>query len=71
MEGGLSPGVESPCTNVCRMDGETCIGCYRTLDEIVRWSAASDDEKRQILDAVAVRRAQDSSGRQVGRDGME
>ena len=35
---------------------ELCIGCYRTLDEIVRWSNASDDEKREILLAVARRR---------------
>ncbi len=35
---------------------ELCIGCYRTLDEIVRWANASDDEKREILAAVAQRR---------------
>jgi predicted Fe-S protein YdhL (DUF1289 family) len=39
------------------MAGELCIGCYRTLDEIVRWSKASDDHKREILDAVARRRS--------------
>ena len=34
-----------------------CVGCYRTLDEIARWSRASDDAKRLILAAVAKRRA--------------
>ncbi len=50
--------VASPCIDVCRMDvaDELCIGCYRTLDEIVRWANASDDEKREILAAVAERR---------------
>ncbi len=50
--------VASPCVDVCRMDqvNELCTGCHRTLDEIVRWSNASDDEKRAILAAVAQRR---------------
>jgi len=39
------------------MEGEVCVGCYRTLQEIVRWSAASDDERRDILALVAQRRA--------------
>ena len=50
--------VASPCIDVCRMDAadELCVGCYRTLDEIVRWANASQDEKRDILAAVAERR---------------
>jgi predicted Fe-S protein YdhL (DUF1289 family) len=55
--GAVSPDVASPCIDVCKMAGELCIGCYRTLDEIVRWSKASDDHKREILDAVARRRS--------------
>lgn len=51
------PGVASPCIDVCKMDGELCIGCYRSLDEIARWSKADDGEKRQILAAVARRRS--------------
>jgi predicted Fe-S protein YdhL (DUF1289 family) len=62
--GDVSTGVESPCIDVCRMDGELCVGCYRTLDEIVRWSTASDDDKREILTAVAQRRADLAPGSQ-------
>jgi predicted Fe-S protein YdhL (DUF1289 family) len=47
------------------MDGELCVGCYRTLDEIVRWSTASDDDKREILTAVAQRRADLAPGSQI------
>jgi predicted Fe-S protein YdhL (DUF1289 family) len=57
--------VASPCVNVCRMDAANalCVGCFRTLDEIARWSRASDDERRAILAAVARRRdAQDAGG---------
>ena len=52
--------IPSPCINVCRMDQATglCSGCFRTLDEIVRWSRASDDEKLQVLSAVSKRRGE-------------
>ncbi|MES2767298.1 MAG: DUF1289 domain-containing protein [Bacteroidota bacterium] len=50
--------VESPCINICYMDEaqNVCIGCYRTLDEIARWGAASDVVKKQILKAIEVRK---------------
>ncbi len=34
--------VASPCTGVCRMDAATgwCVGCRRTIDEIVAWATA-------------------------------
>lgn len=42
--------LPSPCINVCDMDAASgwCRGCLRTLDEISRWSSASDDDKRAI-----------------------
>jgi predicted Fe-S protein YdhL (DUF1289 family) len=44
--------VESPCINICKLNtgGEYCLGCYRTLDDLSRWSKADDREKQQILD---------------------
>lgn len=41
------------------MDERTglCIGCYRTLEEIARWGAAGNAEKRAILAAITERRA--------------
>jgi len=50
--------VASPCVNVCVME-ETrglCRGCYRTLDEIARWSMMQDAEKRQVLAHVEARK---------------
>lgn len=51
--------VASPCINVCRMDAANtlCVGCWRSLDEIARWSRTSDDDRRAILAAVERRRA--------------
>ncbi len=48
--------VASPCVNVCRMEGELCRGCARTLDEIARWSSACEAERRQILARLPARR---------------
>jgi predicted Fe-S protein YdhL (DUF1289 family) len=53
-----TPGsVASPCNSVCRMSETTglCEGCHRTIDEIIAWSTMSDDEKRSVLDALALR----------------
>ena len=49
--------VESPCVrNCCLDDSDICVGCYRSLVEITRWSLVDDDEKALILVAAAARR---------------
>jgi len=30
-------------------DSELCRGCFRTLEEIARWSTMSDEERDQVL----------------------
>jgi predicted Fe-S protein YdhL (DUF1289 family) len=30
-------------------DTELCRGCFRTLDEIARWSSMSEEEREKIL----------------------
>ena len=54
-----APEVPSPCTNVCRMNADTgyCEGCFRTLDEIARWSGATPEEKRAVRARCDARRA--------------
>lgn len=48
--------VASPCIGVCLVGiDRTCQGCFRTLDEIGRWSTTSDRDKQFILAAVAKR----------------
>ncbi|CAM4361238.1 DUF1289 domain-containing protein [Pseudoalteromonas ostreae] len=40
----------SPCIRHCCLDkNDTCIGCFRTLDEILAWHSASPAQKQQIL----------------------
>ncbi len=59
--------INSPCVNVCRMQGNLCLGCYRTLDEIAGWSQMSDTEKRQVLSKVANRSAGEAENNAVLR----
>jgi uncharacterized protein len=54
-----SDSPPSPCVrNCCLDDDNVCLGCGRSLDEIVAWSAASDAQKRAILERSRVRSAE-------------
>ncbi|MBK5264553.1 MAG: DUF1289 domain-containing protein [Alphaproteobacteria bacterium] len=43
--------ITSPCNRICTIDDNTgwCIGCARTIKEIVEWGPASDARKLAIL----------------------
>jgi predicted Fe-S protein YdhL (DUF1289 family) len=43
--------LDSPCVDVCKLDSRAgiCIGCLRTIDEIVRWAQLSAAERRSVL----------------------
>ena len=58
MSSSGSETIVSPCINRCCLDeaGLICVGCLRTLDEIIDWGTASEEEKRAIMQAVAKRR---------------
>lgn len=44
--------ISSPCVrNCCLDDKDICLGCGRTVKEVVRWGGADDKEKLQILNA--------------------
>lgn len=46
----------SPCNRVCTLnDDNVCIGCQRTLDEIVGWSALSARQQWLIVNDLARR----------------
>jgi hypothetical protein len=51
--------VPSPCISVCVMDEATglCTGCLRTLDEIALWSVLDDETRREVWQAIALRRS--------------
>ena len=43
--------IESPCVRVCLIHPEArlCVGCYRTTDEIARWSRMTPEERRTVM----------------------
>ncbi|MBA2547676.1 MAG: DUF1289 domain-containing protein [Burkholderiaceae bacterium] len=40
------------------MDASTglCVGCFRTIEEIARWSQMTDRDKELVLNKLAIRR---------------
>jgi uncharacterized protein len=52
-----SANTLSPCIDVCDVDssGQYCIGCGRSLNEIAAWAAASDQERRAIMEKLPER----------------
>ena len=52
-------GIASPCVrNCCLNQNDICLGCFRSFDEICRWSQADEQTRRQILHNVEHRRLQ-------------
>jgi len=52
--------LPSPCISICQIDpiSGNCLGCYRTREEIARWSRMSHDEQQSLISSLQDRRAQ-------------
>jgi len=52
----LSPSVdsiESPCVDICELDNDfVCIGCGRSIEEILKWPEYTDEQKQEVLDRI-------------------
>jgi uncharacterized protein len=61
----MTKGPPSPCTRQCTLNPDTniCMGCYRTLEEILDWAKLSAREKQAVLDKLADRRAEHGRNR--------
>jgi len=51
--------MDTPCVKICTLDHASglCLGCGRTIEEIARWGALSDDERRRIMAELPARNA--------------
>ena len=60
--------VPTPCVSICNMDtrmgsaaeraaGGLCVGCHRSIDEIIAWGTADEADKRAIWRSILARRA--------------
>jgi len=58
--------VASPCRRQCCLDdAEICLGCGRTLQDIVDWSAADAAQRRSICQQAAARLQQREAQRRL------
>lgn len=49
----LQQPILSPCIGICHLGADgLCEGCLRTGDEIARWVAMGESERRRILEQV-------------------
>jgi uncharacterized protein len=55
----ISRSVQSPCVRNCCLDDDlTCLGCFRSIEEIKEWGVV-DDPRRQVILQNARQRQQD------------
>lgn len=48
---------ESPCIrNCCLDDNDICMGCLRTVEEIMLWGGSGIVQKKKILENIILRR---------------
>lgn len=58
-DGPMSKPIWSPCKKICLVDpGQSiCVGCFRTMEELGRWTAMSHDERLAMKDELKEREA--------------
>jgi uncharacterized protein len=53
----IDSSAQSPCIrNCCLGDDLTCLGCFRSLEEIREWWVVDDHRRRAILQNAKQRR---------------
>lgn len=51
--------VKSTCVSLCALDiNDICMGCQRTGDEISRWGAMTNQQRREVLEQIEQRARQ-------------
>ena len=59
----------SPCVRDCCLDEtDVCLGCFRTLAEILAWHTADAEERRRIITRCEQRRLAHDAARHGRRD---
>jgi predicted Fe-S protein YdhL (DUF1289 family) len=52
--------AKSPCIDICKIDKDSglCKGCLRSKQEIKDWKKLPKSERRAIIEAIPLRKAQ-------------
>ena len=60
--------IKTPCVKVCFVDpkADLCVGCFRTMEELGRWTRYTDAERDSILADLPGRRDDYTARRQAG-----
>ena len=49
--------IASPCVdNCCLNEEDVCLGCFRSIDEILAWRAANNEQRQGFLDLATHRK---------------
>lgn len=49
--------ITSPCVrNCCLDDNDICMGCFRSMDEILKWRDASEQQQLDIIQSAKARK---------------
>lgn len=43
---------KSPCISYCKTENGICIGCHRTIEEIINWRTMTNEEKLAIIKRI-------------------
>jgi len=44
--------ITSPCNGTCNLVGKICTGCKRSIEEITKWLAMSNEEREAIEERI-------------------
>lgn len=50
--------VASPCKKTCDLVDGVCSSCGRTLEEIIRWTSYTDEDRKYIMKDLKRRKKQ-------------
>ncbi|MBR9825575.1 MAG: DUF1289 domain-containing protein [Alphaproteobacteria bacterium] len=55
----MSTPIKTPCVKVCFVDPKAglCVGCFRTMEELGRWTSFSDSQREDIMASLPQREA--------------
>ena len=48
--------IKSPCNGVCKLKGNLCISCNRTIEEIVNWTNMSHEKRTEVMEKIKNKR---------------
>ncbi|MBJ9975257.1 DUF1289 domain-containing protein [Pseudomonas sp. S75] len=51
----MAKDIENPCVSQCRLNGEMCVSCGRTKEEIRTWRKMKRPEKKATVQKAAER----------------